>query len=130
MEEAIAKIFSVVLLIVGLSRIVQAKRWANYLFDFIHSKSAPFIIGMWTLPVGLIIVVGHNKWAFEIPVIITLHGWGMVVKSSIYLLFPQAMAKVVPRTEESWRRTSIFAGGLMTILGALLVFDTYFRCIG
>lgn len=129
MEEAIAKIFSIGLLIVGLSHIVQAKRWANYLFDFIHSKSAPFIIGMLTLPVGLLIVVGHNKWAFEIPVIITFYGWAMVVKSSIYLLFPQVMAKVVPKTEDSLRRTSIFAGALMTILGALLIFDTYFKCI-
>ena len=79
--------------------------------------------------IGLLIVVGHNKWAFEIPVIITLYGWGMVIKSSIYLLFPQTMAKVVPGTEESFRRTSIFAGALMTILGALLIFDTYFKCI-
>jgi len=130
MEEAIAKIFSVGLLIVGLSHLLQAKRWANYLFDFVNSKSAPFIIGMLTLPVGLLIVVGHNKWAFEIPVIITFYGWGMVVKSSIYLLFPQIMVKVVPRTEDSLRRTSIFAGAMMTILGALLVFDTYFRCSG
>jgi len=36
-------------------------------------------------------MVGHNKWVFEIPVIITFYGWCMVVKSSIYLLTPQVL---------------------------------------
>jgi len=49
---------------------------------------APLIIGMYTLPTGLVILLGHNIWAWDWPVVVTIAGWGMTIKATLYLIFP------------------------------------------
>ena len=126
MDEFIAEIFSVAILIYGLSHFLQAKRWGRFLSILLEGEQAPFIIGSLTLPLGLFIVIGHNIWVLDFPVIITVCGWGMVIKSIAYLLFPGCIKMITPDTEINLRYASIGVGILMIIMGLILVFDTYY----
>lgn len=125
MDDFIAKIFSVAILIYGLSHFLQAKLWARFFSNLLQIDQAPFIIGSLTLPFGLIIVIGHNIWVLDFPLIITACGWGMVVKSCAYLLFPGCIKMVTPDTEKKLRYASIGVGILMTIMGLILVINIY-----
>ena len=80
----VARFFSVSLLVVGLSHAVQPKLWRDFFLMLKGTGVAGIIIAMFTFPVGLMIVVGHNVWVFDAPVIITISGWGMTIKSLIY----------------------------------------------
>jgi hypothetical protein len=100
MDEFIAKIFSVAILIYGFSHFLQAKRWAKFLSILLQIEQDPFIIGSLTLPLGLFIVIGHNIWVLDFPVIITVCGWGMVVKSCAYLLISGCIKMITPDTEK------------------------------
>ena len=125
MDDIIAKIFSVALLIYGLSHLLQANGWARFLSILLKSEHAPFVIGSLTLPLGLIVVTGHNIWVLDFPVIITVGGWGMVIKSCAYLLIPRSIDMITPRTEINLRYASTGVGILMIIMGLALVIDTY-----
>ena len=125
MDDVIAKIFSVALLIYGFSHFLHAKRWARFLSNLLRGDQAPFIIGSLTLPLGLIIITGHNIWVLDIPVIITVYGWGMVIKSCSYLLFPRSIEMITPKSETHLRYASIGVGILMIIMGLILVVDTF-----
>ena len=47
-----------------------------------------FVIPLFTLPFGLLLVTTHNIWKWELPLFLTIAGWGMTIKSAAYLLTP------------------------------------------
>ncbi len=127
MDEIIAKIFSVSIFIYGASHLLQANRWAKTFSVFLKSEETPFIIGALTLPVGLIIVIGHNIWILDFPLFITLCGWGMVIKSCLYLIFPRSIFMITPKTEKNLRYSSRGVGIVMIVVGLILIYDTFWR---
>ncbi len=41
---------------------------------------------------GIAIILNHNVWVADWPVLITLFGWASVIKSVMYLMAPQILA--------------------------------------
>jgi len=56
----IARFFSVGLLIIGISHLAQAKMWRDLFIAIKKTGFAGLIIVLFTLPQGLLIVLGHN----------------------------------------------------------------------
>jgi uncharacterized protein YjeT (DUF2065 family) len=108
------------LVVIGLSHIVQPRVWADLFIDLLRKPHAGLYIGMLTLPLGLLIVVGHNIWAWKIPVIVTLLGWGWTIKGSLYLMYPATPQKVAPRHLAHPERFAI-AGAAIVALGAVVL---------
>src|SRR5262245_66586666 len=94
------------LLIASLSHIAQPRLWADFFRVLGRTGVAPLIIGMYTLPIGLLVVVGHNRWVWDWPVLVTIAGWGMTVKSIVYMIVP-GVAGRMPANDE--RREKAFA---------------------
>ena len=61
--------FGLSLVIVGLSHAAQPRLWAEFFNAMKRTGYAPLIIGMYTLPTGLVILLGHNNWAWDWPVL-------------------------------------------------------------
>ena len=91
------------LLVTCLSHIAQPKLWAEFFRVLRRTGVAPLIIGMYTFPLGLLIVAGHNQWAWDWPVLITIVGWAMTVKSVIYLLVPGVSERMLANADR-WER--------------------------
>jgi hypothetical protein len=73
-------------------------------------------------PVGVLIVSFHNVWS-GLPIILTLIGWGLVVKSFIYFVFPGLGVKILSRVsmERSW---GFIVAGIFSIgISGLLIFS-------
>ena len=92
MEAVIQEIFSPVWLILGISRAVHSRLWLDLIAEVRKSRFAGFFMGVSALPVGLLLIVGHNEWVLDWPLFITVVGWGMAIKGTIYLLVPNAAA--------------------------------------
>ncbi|HEY9422238.1 MAG TPA: hypothetical protein VIW92_12545 [Thermoanaerobaculia bacterium] len=114
METSIQKLVAISYLVVSLSHILQPRAWARF-FIMLREKGevGSLLNGLLHFPMGVLIVSFHNVWQ-GIPLIVTLMGWGLVVKGSLYLIWPQYGMRVLSRI--SIERAWVFAAGGVTML--------------
>lgn len=117
------KIFAFVFILVGLSHSLQPGVWVDF-FVWLRSKTyGAFIVVMYTLPIGLVIVAFHNQWQWRPAVILTIAGWIMIIKSAIYAVYPVAFTRTATKGFSS--RNSVIAGTVIITCGLLLLTDVY-----
>ena len=128
MELFIERYFAFSLLAVGLSHIALARQWRDFFLLLKRTGVAGIIIAMYTFPLGLLIVLGHNIWVLDLPVIVTVCGWGMTLKSTSYALFPGQAERMIPSGANAHRKYR--AGGFVALaIGALLLYHSFFRAV-
>jgi uncharacterized protein YjeT (DUF2065 family) len=118
--------FAIGSLIFGLSHLLYPAKWAAVFLPLRERETGGLILALFYLPLGLGVVLGHNVWVWGIPVAVTLAGWVMVLKSVVYLLLPRALSRVMPAAERMERAFRI-AGAAGIVLGALLVYDSFYQ---
>ena len=91
LDLLIERWFAIGFLVFGLSHLLYPDKWAALFFPLRTEDTPGLLIATFTLPLGLIVVLAHNIWVWRLPVIVTLFGWGMIVKSLFYLFFPRAL---------------------------------------
>ncbi len=122
----IERYFAISLLAVGLSHIALARQWRDFFLLLKGTGVAGIIIAMYTFPLGLLIVLGHNIWVLDVPVIVTVCGWGMTIKSASYALLPGQAERMIPAGVNAHRRYR--AGGFVALaIGGLLLYHSFFR---
>jgi hypothetical protein len=109
--------------VIGVSHVVQPRVWARFFIDM-HGKGevGSFLNALLHFPMGVIIVSFHNVWV-GLPVVLTLIGWGLVLKSFIYFVFPGYGMKMLARVsmERSW---GFIVAGLFSVgISGLLIFS-------
>ena len=123
MELAVTKLAIIYFFITGVSHIVQPRVWAQFFMDM-HSKGevGSFQNALLHFPLGVLIVSFHNVW-HGLPIVLTLIGWGLVLKSFIYFVFPRYGARMLARVtmERSWE--FIVAGVFSVGISGLLIFS-------
>jgi hypothetical protein len=122
----VARFFSVSLLAVGVSHLIQPRLWRDFFILIKRTGVAGIIIAMYTLPQGLLIILSHNVWVWDVPVIITISGWGMTIKSLLYAFVPRMAERAIPEEESAYRKYAI-GGALIIPVSLLLVYHSFFR---
>ena len=121
MEVAVTRLAIICFFIVGVSHIVQPRVWARFFMD-LHSKGevGSFLNALLHFPLGVLIVSFHNVW-HGLPVVLTLIGWGLVLKSFFYFVFPSSGVKMLARVtvEKSWE--FVVAGVFSIAISGLLI---------
>ncbi len=127
MEVAIQKLAIVSFFVIGLSHIFQPRVWAQFFID-LRSKgeTGSFINAFIHLPLGALIVAFHNVWQ-GIPTILTLIGYGWVLKSLIYFVLPSYGLKSMSRVSLEKSKGFVVAGVVMIGIGGLLLFSLVSR---
>ena len=120
MEEAIEKLAVISFFLVGVSHIVQPRVWVEF-FIYIREKNevGAFINAFIHFPLGALIVAFHNVW-HGIPMILTLLGYGLLIKGFINFVFPKIALKTMERVslEKSWE---FIVAGVFSVGVALLL---------
>ncbi len=123
MELAVTKLAIICFFITGVSHIVQPRVWAQFFIDM-YSKGeiGSFQNALLHFPLGVLIVSFHNLW-HGLPIVLTLIGWGLVLKSFIYFVFPKHGVRMMARVsiERSWE--FIVAGVFSVGISGLLIFS-------
>jgi uncharacterized protein YjeT (DUF2065 family) len=120
MELAVTKLAIICFFITGVSHILQPRVWAGLFMD-LHRKGevGSFMNGLLHFPLGVLIVCFHNVW-HGLPIVLTLIGWGFVLKSFIYFVFPSHGVRMLARVsmERAWEFTvaGIFSLGISGLL--------------
>lgn len=120
------RFFAIAFLAVALSHIVQPRMWADFFAALRKTGYAGLAIAMFTLPQGLAIVVWHNVWVWDLPVLLTVAGWGMTLKSVNYMLNPKFADRMIEGPGAS-PRGYIAGGFILLILGGALGYQGFFR---
>lgn len=125
MAEIVAAVFSWFIFILGLSYTLQADNWVRmteYAPDQPH-RYYPMLLLMVLL--GLTVVLVHNIWVWDWPVLITIFGWMVLSKAVLYLLATSVMSKIATTfmrgSLTGWVRGT---GLVLAVLGAILVYKT------
>jgi ABC-type amino acid transport system permease subunit len=122
METSIQKLVAICFLVTGLSHIMQPRVWAQFFIMFREKgEVGSFLSGLLHFPLGALIVAFHHGWR-GIPLLVTLMGWGLVIKSLVYLTYPKHGMRMLARisVERSWE--FVVAGVMAVALGGLMLF--------
>ena len=123
MELAVTKLASICFFVIGISHILQSRVWAQFFIDMrAKGEVASFLNALLHFPLGVLIVSFHNVW-HGLPVVLTLIGWGLVLKSFIYFVFPRHGLRMLARVsmEKSWEL--VVAGVFSLTISGLLIFS-------
>lgn len=122
METSIQKLVAISYLVIGLSHIIQPRVWVRFFIMFRDKgEVGSFLNALLHFPMGVLIVSFHNVW-HGIPLVITLMGWGLVIKSLVYFTYPKHGMRMMARVslERSWE--FVAAGVLAVALSGLILF--------
>ena len=99
-----AKLIGVYLVLVFLSMLLHHQKYKRIMSDFLSNSALLTFAGGTGLLLGLLVVLTHNFWLSEWPVLITLVGWIAVLQGILRLFFPDAYIKLVKEmmTKAGW----------------------------
>jgi uncharacterized protein YjeT (DUF2065 family) len=120
----VERIFAPAFVLMGLSHLLQPQLWVRFFEAVKQTGLAAAIIPLYTLPFGLVLIVGHNVWSWDWPLALTIAGWGMVIKSAAYLLVPALAERSLEKMAKSSRSYQI-VGGIAAFFGALLTWQSW-----
>lgn len=128
LHVAVERMVAIALLLMGLSHALRPGLWGAFFTELFArpGAAAAVWVALFTLPWALLIVVAHNIWVADVPVIVTIIGWVMLVKCAIYLLFPGVPGRLA-RFDFSRRAMWVVGGVVMTALGAIVFWDAFIR---
>jgi hypothetical protein len=112
-------------LLMGLSHLVQPRLWARFFEAVWNTDLAAVIVPLVTLPIGLVLIAGHNVWVWDWPVILTIAGWGMTIKCAAYLLIPGLIDRQAVKKVATTPLNFQLVGAVMAIFGAVLTWQAW-----
>lgn len=127
METAVEKLTAICILATGLSHIFQPRVWVEF-FIMLREKGkvGSILTGLLHFPLAVIIVAFHNVW-HGLPMVVTIIGWGLLLKSVLYLIYPTHGMRMLARVsvERSWE--FVVAGIAAVLISGLIFFSLAVR---
>ena len=121
----IERVFGPAFLLMGLSHLLQPQMWVRF-FELVHQTgSAAVIVGLYTLPFGLLLIATHNVWRWDSSVFLTIAGWAMTLKSAFYILIPGLADRMLTKRMATTPRGYQLVGALAIFFGAIITWKTW-----
>jgi len=80
-------------ILVSLSMITHRQATVETVTALVHNPPLLLVVGVIAVAVGLAMVLGHNVWSGGmLPVVVTLVGWLVLIKSLLFLFLSPAAA--------------------------------------
>lgn len=122
MTTGIEILCGVVLLVFGLSYLINAQFWAESFKSLLNQPALMFPLLLLVFICGLLILLGHNLWVADWRVVVTAVGWAAVIKSVAVLLFPKLLTMYANWTTQTLKRFVLIGGALWSVFGAYLTY--------
>jgi uncharacterized protein YjeT (DUF2065 family) len=121
----VERIFGPAFLLMGLSHLLQPQMWVRFFELVRQTGSAAIIIALYTLPLGLFLIATHNIWPWDWPLLLTIAGWGMTIKSTLYLLIPWLAERMLAKRMATTSRGYQIVGAIATLVGAIVTWQAW-----
>lgn len=85
----LAKLAGLSIVLTVLALIVNKPASIAVLNALFNDPPLMFITGVFTMMIGLAVVLGHNRWSGGLlPVLVTIYGWIAVIKGATFVWVP------------------------------------------
>jgi hypothetical protein len=119
----LARLIGPVLAVLGLSMLVQPAGYLAVVDNLVRNPGLLYFACALGLLGGVAVVLAHNVWRQDWPVLITVLGWISIIDSTTWILLPREAARFwLPLMGT----TFVVIGGLIVLLaGAVLSYFGY-----
>jgi len=90
----LASIFGPLLMIIGIWMLFYHDNMAKVCTSCKNTPAVQYLMGFINLLIGLTILSQYNGWAWDLPLLVTLLGWVMLVRGLMALFVPQLLMKL------------------------------------
>lgn len=120
----LAQIWGPVIFAIALGVFVSRGYYLKIYRDLEKETLAVLIFGMVAMAAGIAQVLAHNVWNTPLEIIISLLGWGLLLKGAAFAIAP----KIVDWSGDMFINSKLipFIGAAMLVLGAYLSWVGYF----
>lgn len=120
----LAQIWGPVILAVGIGVFVSRSYYTKIYRELEKDALAVLLFGMIAMAVGIVHVQSHNLWNSLPEAIVSLLGWSLLIKGTLFAVAPG----IVDKSGNWWASHKMipFAGFLTVLVGAYLSWFAYF----
>lgn len=122
----LAQLIGPILLLVGLGLLFNRAIYREAAEEVIKGRALLYLFGAIEFTAGLAIVLAHNVWVWNWPVIVTLLGWLLVVRGALRIVVPQQIVDFGAKLLRDSSTLLSVSGFVVLVLGAVLCFFGYF----
>ena len=122
----LAKLIGPIFVAVAIGIFVNGAVYRALAEEFLRSRALIYLSGLLLMTVGMALVLTHNVWVANWPVLITILGWLAAIGGAVRIIVPQGTEKIGRAVLKNPRGLQI-AGVVWLAIGALLCFFGYVR---
>src|SRR5687767_9330701 len=122
METSVEKLVALNFFVIGLSHVFAPRAWVEFFIMLREKKEVGSLInGFVHFPLGAFIISFHNVW-HGIPMIVTIMGWGLTVKSTLYFVYPRHGVRMLNTIslDRTWH--FVVAGSFSVVLSGVIYY--------
>lgn len=120
----LAKVFGLYLLVVGAGILFNKKGFEGAVNEIVASHGLAYISALVTLVIGILLILTHNVWVADWPVIITILAWVIFIKGALRVVYPKIDADLSKALRKETYYTAIALGSIL--VGAFLTYQAFF----
>jgi uncharacterized membrane protein YbaN (DUF454 family) len=124
MSIFLARIFGLYLLFMGVALLLKRKWFQKTLDDFFNNRAALFLAAIFTLILGIILVVSHSIFIWNWQFLVTLLAWLTLLKGLLYLFIPEKTA-ALSRGMMKHAGAYYISACICCLLGAYLLYQGF-----
>ena len=125
MELAIEKLVAICCFVIGLSHILQPRARVQLFLRFRErGELGSIYTGLLHFPLGALVVAFHNVWQ-GLPTIVTILGWGWLIKGLVYLCYPKHGMRMLDRVSLEKSREFVIAGIVLVALSLVIAYALF-----
>ena len=125
MTTTLVQIIGPILIAVGIGFLGNPKLHEKIVKEMESSESLTYIAGLFSMLIGLIIVLNHNIWDSFLTCLISFIGWSAIVKGAAFIIAPKILFKM---SKPLMQNTALIKFALVVALvaGGYLSYVGYF----
>ena len=123
---AIAQVAAPMYLVIGLSILLYAKTWQKIMKRWSKDHLELFPVMMLYPALGVICLRMYNVWEWNVWVLVTILGWALLIKGSLYFLLPGDLMKSMMKYYSKNSGWMYFAAVFALAYGGVLGYFSYF----
>ncbi|TSC83044.1 MAG: putative membrane spanning protein [Parcubacteria group bacterium Gr01-1014_19] len=125
METSIflAKVIGLIAVIASLAMLTRYRKMIELEIEVTKIPGLMLLAGFGILVLGALMVVSHNIWIADWPVIITILGWSMLLKGTGRIFFPEAVKYMIEKKRTV--RWFILGEIVVLVVGAFLLYQGF-----
>ena len=103
LSQFVAQLLGITYLAVGIGFLNSRKHYEKMLNNFVKDPAVMYLGGLMALIIGFLLVTYHNIWVKNWTVLITILGWGALLKGVLLLAIPKTQSTYCRKARNTLR---------------------------